>query len=300
MPITLPPISRRRFLATSLATGAGLLLRPAFLAAAEADPHRLALLSDVHIDADPAAIDRQVVMYDHLKETIAQVGRLEPKPLAAFINGDCAHLLGRPEDYEMLVELLKPLREQGLPIHLSMGNHDNRDNLWKTIPKAESHEGPLKDRQVAIIELARANVFLLDSLQKTNVTPGVLGEAQVDWLGAALDAHITKPAIVMVHHQPDDRPKPDGLTDTKALLDVLSPRKHVKALFFGHTHKWEITSRSGIHCVNLPAVAYPFQKDQPTGWVDAYLREDGINLELHCIDPMHPKHGQRVDLTWRA
>ena len=49
MPIYLPPISRRRFLAGSVATAAGLLLADRLLAAhIPIDPHRFALLSDVH------------------------------------------------------------------------------------------------------------------------------------------------------------------------------------------------------------------------------------------------------------
>src|SRR5690349_15273546 len=75
MPITLPPlrslpaISRRRFLAGSLAAGAGLLLRRPLLAADETvqsvpvDPHRFALLSDTHIAADPKVAARGVNMF---------------------------------------------------------------------------------------------------------------------------------------------------------------------------------------------------------------------------------------------
>jgi hypothetical protein len=50
MPIQLPPISRRRFLAGSLAAGAGLVL-PHRLAAAqrEVDPNRFVLLADTHV-----------------------------------------------------------------------------------------------------------------------------------------------------------------------------------------------------------------------------------------------------------
>ncbi len=294
MPVTLPPLSRRRFLAATLATGAGLLLRPEISLGAEADRNRLALLSDVHIDADPKRIDRGVVMHDHLRKTVDEIIKLDTKPAAALINGDCAHLLGREEDYGVLVELLKPLREAGLPVHLSMGNHDNRENLWKTVPKSESHEGGLIDRQITVLEMPHANLFLLDSLKTTNFTPGLLGESQLKWLGDALDARDKKPAVIIVHHQPDESPTPQGLTDTRALLDLLTPRKHVKALFYGHTHVWEIKSRSGIHCVNLPAVAYPFQATQPTGWVDAHLREDGINLEPN---PSQARPESRTDLA---
>ena len=302
MPITLHPISRRRFLAGTLAAGLGTIALPELLIGADvaADPHRLALLSDVHIAADPAARERGVVMAEHLRRAVAEVQKLEPRPAAAYINGDCAYHNGMIGDYQTLVGLLKPLRERGMPLHLEMGNHDNREHLWGAIPGSEAHVEPLAQRQVMILEFPRANLFLLDSLDQTNHTPGVLGEAQIRWLGTALDARADKPAIVFVHHQPDERPKTSGLTDTKPLLDTLLPRRQVKALFYGHTHVWEVTKRDDLHCINLPAVAYVFVPGQPSGWVDAHLKENGIALELRCIDPKHPKHGDKVELTWRA
>lgn len=301
MPITLHPVSRRRFLKGSLAAGLGLLAAPSLLAdRRSADPHRLALLSDVHIAADRTAHERGVVMSDHLEQVVAEVAKLDPQPAAAFINGDCAYHLGLVGDYQTLLPLLQPLRDRGLPLHLEMGNHDNREHLWSTIPHSEAHVEPLEHRQVMIVEYPRANFFLLDSLDKTNHTPGVLGSKQIDWLAGALDQRADKPAVVMVHHQPDERPKPDGLTDTKALLDTLLPRRQVKALFYGHTHEWSVTKREDLHCINLPAVAYVFKPGQPSGWVDAHLTETGITLELRCIDVSHPKHAQRFDLSWRA
>jgi 3',5'-cyclic AMP phosphodiesterase CpdA len=301
MPITLHPVSRRRFLKGSLVAGVGLMGAPSLFAEDVAtDPHRLALLSDVHIAADPAAHERGVVMFDHLKQAVAEVVKLDPMPAAAFINGDCAYHTGQVEDYQTLLPLLLPLRDRGLPLHLEMGNHDDRDHLWSTIPHSEAHVEPLAHRQVMILEYPRANFFLLDSLDKTNKTPGVLGKEQIDWLAGALDQRADKPALVMVHHQPDDKPKPSGLTDTKALLDTLLPRRQVKALFYGHTHNWAITKREDLHCINLPAVAYVFIPGQPSGWVDAHLQDNGISLELRSLNPSHPKHGQKIDLTWRS
>lgn len=302
MPITLHPISRRRFLKGSLAAGAGLVLAPSLFAADEAstDPHRLALLSDVHIAADRSAHERGVTMYDHLEHVVAEVAKLDPKPAAAFINGDCAYHLGMTADYQTLVSLLQPLRQRGFPLHLEMGNHDNRENLWKTIPNSEAHVEPLEQRQVMILKYPQANFFLLDSLDKTNHTPGTLGKQQLDWLAGALDERKGKPAIVMVHHNPNHGLGASGLTDTKALFDTLLPRRQVKALFYGHTHEWTITKQEDLHCVNLPAVAYVFMPGQPSGWVDAHLKENGISLELRCIDRSHPKHGEKVSLTWRT
>jgi 3',5'-cyclic-AMP phosphodiesterase len=311
MPITLPPLSRRRFLAGSLAAGAGLLLRSPWLGAADApatDPHRFALLSDLHVAADPAVVARGVNMFNNMKQASAEVLALDPRPAAVIVDGDLAYLKGLAEDYATVVGLLKPVREAGLPVHLTLGNHDDRAKFWQAIPPppAADRAGarPVEDRQVLTVESPRANWFILDSLDKTNGTPGVLGKKQLDWLAGALDAKADKPALVMVHHDPDDKPKPQGkvtgLTDAAALLEVLRPRKQVKVLFYGHTHDWHLEDRDGLHLVNFPPVAYPFKAGKPSGWVDAHLREDGMTLELRSIDPKHPQHGEKHELKWRA
>ena len=302
MPISFPPISRRRFLSGTVAAGAGLLLGPEWLAAADqkTDPHRLALLSDTHIAVDPAMRYSGVVMYQNMRQVCDEVIQLNPRPAAVLINGDCAFREGLSSDYERFVELLRPLREHGLPVHLAMGNHDRRDNLWKTVPDSEEHVSQLPHRQIAILQMERANIFILDSLEKTAATPGSLGEKQVTWLAAALDQHAAKPAVVFVHHQPDENPDVKGLKDTRALLDVLLPRKQVKALIYGHTHHWEVKRREGMHCINLPATAYVFVQGDPIGWVDAHIKENGISLKLLCIDKKHAKYEETVDLIWRG
>ena len=80
MPITLPPISRRNFIAGSLAAaGAGLLPHNWAFGADEpqaVDPHRVALLSDTHVAADLAHVARNVNMADHLRQVCDAVAKL--------------------------------------------------------------------------------------------------------------------------------------------------------------------------------------------------------------------------------
>jgi hypothetical protein len=144
-----------------------------------------------------------------------------------------------------------------------------------------------------------ANWFVLDSLDETNKTPGVLGEMQLAWLAAALDRQADKPALVMVHHNPDDKAKPSGLVETKALLDLLAARRHVKALIFGHTHDWKQSTYEGMHLVNLPPVAYVFAAGKPSGWVDCRLHDSGFRLTLHSLNKEHQQHLQTLELAWR-
>ena len=316
MPITVPPVSRRRFLGGALAGGAALLLRPPVFADAAAavatDANRVAVLSDTHVAADRAVMSRGVNMFDNLTrvcgEVLAPVPTSGPAvaphklPANVILNGDFAFLRGFPADYVTAVEALKPLRRSGLPVHVTLGNHDHRANLLAALrqPGEPAREAPVEGRHLSVLETPLANWFLLDSLDVVNSTPGELGEKQLAWLAAGLDARASKPAVVVVHHNPDAKEKPTGLRDTKAMLDVILSRKQVKALMFGHTHTWELTQQDGVHFINLPPVGYVFKAGFPNGWVDARVTEGGMTLHLRCIDPKHPKQGEKHDLKWRA
>ena len=305
MPFHLPPLSRRRFLAGSMATASTLLLSDNPRAADEAptrqpDRNRFALLSDTHIAADPAAVLRNVTMAEHLKKVIAEVTALSHPPAAAAINGDLALGTGEAGDYATLLDLLKPLRAAGVPVHLGLGNHDHRDRFRAALPGRDRAATPLKDRHAYVIESPRANWFLLDSLAETNKVPGTVGDEQLRWLAEALDARADKPALVMVHHNPDrEDTTRGGLTDTVALLELLISRKQAKALFFGHTHRWSFAEEAGLHLINLPAVAYVFRAEDPSGWVDVNLTEGGATFELRCVHPTHKQHGEKRELRWR-
>jgi hypothetical protein len=55
--------------------------------------------------------------------------------------------------------------------------------------------------------------YLLDSLDVTNKTPGTLGAEQLEWLEKSLKAAADRPALVMVHHNP----QPAGLGKVSGL-----------------------------------------------------------------------------------
>jgi Icc protein len=300
MPLSLPPISRRRFLAGSLAAAAGLAAGRGWGDAAEIDPHRFVLVSDTHIAARRDQVVRETNMFENFRRAGEALTALSPRPAALLHHGDGAYLDGQPDDYAALLDLLRPIRERGLPVHMALGNHDHRENFWKAFEAADENERPVEKKHVAVVEAERVNFFLLDTLDVVNKTPGAVGESQLRWLAATLDKRADKPAIVLAHHDPDEREKPSGLTDTKALLDVLLPRKHVKAYLYGHTHAWKVAEREGLHLVNLPPVAYVFVKERPNGWVDLALGENGAKVVLNCLDAAHPQHGETFELKWRA
>jgi len=318
MPIHFPPITRRRFLQTA-AVGVGSAVglgcsdsassAPAAGAPVTALPpaapvsHRMVLLSDTHINADPAKLAgrHSVNLTDNLKQVLDEVAKLDGPPGHLLINGDCAHIDGQAGDYEQLVKLIQPSREAGYDVHALLGNHDDREKFFAIGVQTQPEAPAVAGRHVELIQMQRANWLLLDSLWQVNITPGELGEEQLAWVEKLLDQHSDKPMHIVLHHSFDFKDEPNfGLRDTAALLDLLSPRKHVKVVYYGHTHNWSVTQRDdGLHEVNLPPTAYVFNAARPNGWVTCDLAEDACKLTLTCLSKDHPEHGQTHELVYR-
>lgn len=300
MPLHLAP--RREFLRRAALAGAGLFATRELFAAEAGASSRWALLSDTHIGPKEETIARETNMADHLRASVKEVLAVKASLAGVFVNGDCALKAGLPDEYATFTSLAKPFSQAGLTLHMTLGNHDDRANFWKALNVASDAARPVQSKHVSVVKSAFANWFLLDSLDVVDKAHGKLEVAQRDWLAKALDANSDKPALVMVHHNPHlDPTKPNGtLLDTNELFEILLPRKHVKALFFGHSHKWDLKEKDGMHLVNLPAVAYPFSKDQPTGWVDCNVTKSSASLELRAHNEQHPAHGKKTELKWRS
>jgi 3',5'-cyclic AMP phosphodiesterase CpdA len=303
MPIHLPPTSRRAFL-HGLAVGGASLVLPRLRAAAIDEPAPyVALLADTHIDADPTkAVHKEAFnMSDHLRAAVDDILGQPTPPQAVAVVGDLALKNGRPGDYAQFLKLVAPLREHGIPVHLTMGNHDDRVPIREAL-RAQA-DPAVEGRFATALDAAGLRLVMLDSLDKVDEVPGLLGEAQRGWLARTLDAAPDRATVVLMHHHPSptDEPAPGSLQDTAALLEILRPRKQVKALVFGHTHVWRLDERDGLRLVNLPAVAYHFDAKQPLGWCRLEPARDGAGatVVLRCIGGDRSQDRGRFDLAWR-
>src|SRR5207253_937234 len=141
---------------------AAMLSRRAY-AAGPVDPNRFFLLSDTHIAEDPKTMKGPVNMYDNLKKTCVEVLGMDGLAASVIVNGDCAYSTGEVADYTTFTELIKPFREAGMPVHLTLGNHDRRDLFWDAIKDAkdagQKPGDPIEDRYVTVIESPNANWF---------------------------------------------------------------------------------------------------------------------------------------------
>ena len=300
MPVSLVPnVSRRHWIRRSLSGVLGAAWFTTRADAAGTEGEMWALLSDTHIDADPAKEARGAVMTLNLQRTIKQVLSAGLKPHGVLVNGDCAFVEGLAGDYAQFMRCMAPLAEERVQLHCTLGNHDDRKE-FRAAASQPGVEPLLVDKHVTILSSARLNWVLLDSLDQVNSTPGLLGASQLGWLRRTLEMIPDKPTLVMLHHNPQPTPGPNGkvsgLTDTAELFEVLRGAPKVKALVFGHSHTWASRAPAdGLPwMVNLPPVAYVFHEAHPSGWVMAQATESELVLELRALNPDHAKHKERV------
>lgn len=303
MPVHLPQLSRRDFLKRAMLAGVGMALAPnalAGLSSKSRDRHTFAFFSDCHIAADVNEVSRNANMAENLTAAVRDLFAWPVRPATIIVNGDLAFKDGQPDDYTTFGRLIDPVRALA-PLHLSFGNHDERDHFWSAFPNDIAAEKSVLNRQAMVFESDRVNWFQLDSLDKTDSTPGELGTSQIEWLSKELDARADKPAIIVGHHNLQLPSETTGLKDSTALEEVFARHSQVKAYIYGHTHDWHVTQHStGVHLINLPPTAYVFKEGRPSGWVRCTLARDGAEFELRSLDPTHPEHGQVKKLQWRT
>jgi 3',5'-cyclic AMP phosphodiesterase CpdA len=314
MPVILPPIARRDFIKGSFVLSGVSITASSFVVAdsksVRFDPNRIALLADTHISADPKQSypgtkwpgspvkedeHESVNMADSLESTIKSVIALDPRPAHLIVNGDCTLSRGTEAEYLEFLRLLEPIRAAGVTIHVTIGNHDNRENLWELLPFLKEEQMGI---QSSVIESPHVNLILLDSGRK-----GILGEEQLNWLAEELDKQADKPSLVFGHFNPYPnrgvRPI-KGMRDGSSLLKLLAQRKHAKAYIHGHTHDWQHSKEGSVQIIGQPPVSYYFGKGHAHGWVDMKLSEKSADLELCCIDSKHTQHGDRIQIVLKS
>jgi 3',5'-cyclic-AMP phosphodiesterase len=215
---------------------------------------------------------------------------------AAVISGDLARLTGEPGDYQNLIRLLAPVTAK-MPVAMALGNHDDRKNFKAAFASHPGVAQEVQDRHVLALDAGPVRILVLDSLIMPNLTPGLLGKAQRTWLQRYLGSTDDTPTIVVVHHTPGDN---DGeLLDAERLLRILGASRKVKALVYGHSHRYRFDDMDGLHCINLPAVGYNFNDAEPTGWTEVELTAEGANFKLHAMGGNMEGDGKVTSIAWR-
>lgn len=257
------------------------------------------ILNDIHLTGVPEekisanARDDD----DHLRTAVQQILALPKKPAAVIVNGDLALSVGTAADYAVVRALIAPLREAGIPVHLTLGNHDVRDVFMQAFPEVKSASALKEHRHNGLIDLPTTRLILLDTLDQTPGPAGKLGAEQIAWVLARIDEVPAKQVILVGHHNPqvggDTSHHKGGLTDTADLWPELAKRPQVKAYIHGHTHEWTQARQDGIHIVSTIACAYVFNPNtNAVGWTSARFNAHGFELKLNTLETTHAWSGE--------
>ena len=291
-------VSRRRFFQLAgLATLAFPLRGWAALDTSGGD--EVVIINDIHITGIPEekipanAKDDD----DHLRATVKQILALQKKPAAVIINGDLALAIGTAADYTVIRELIAPLRDAGIPVHLTLGNHDVRDIFMQAFPEMKSASALKEHRHNSLIDLPSTRLILLDTLDQSPGPSGKLGAEQIAWILAKIDEVPTKQVVLIGHHNPqvggDTSHYKGGLVDTADFWPEIAKRDQVKAYIHGHTHEWTQAMENRIHIISTIACAYVFNKNtNATGWTSARFNAHGFQLKLNTLETDHAWNGE--------
>lgn len=289
--------TRRGFLRQSIGSAAAAAGLAAMAGQARAQAPRAlwALLSDIHIPTDPLNEYRGFRPYENLKRIAPVVA--ESGVDGALVNGDIARLEGLPGDYSNVKTLLAPVLAK-IPLAMSLGNHDHRKNFAATFAESPGEEQAIHDKHVVVTQAGPVRLVILDSMLRTNLVSGLLGKEQRVWLEQYLPSAGSTPILVFMHHTPGDR---DGdLLDTDRLLGILTANRNVKALIYGHSHRYAYDQVKGMHLINIPAIGYNFNDSEPVGWVHAEFGADGADFRLHAFGGNQANDGKLTSLAWRG
>lgn len=182
---------------------------------------------------------------------------------AAFclITGDLAHV-GEPKAYAALRDALSQLP---MPVHLVIGNHDDRRAFQEVFASVPRDPGGFVQQMQPLRD---GHLLLLDT-NEPGVPWGVYCERRRRWLADRLAA-TAGPVWIAMHHPPFDIGLPSmdaiGLRDASAFDAVVLPhRGRIRHLFFGHVHRPVSGSWHGVPFSTLRAtnhqVAFDFRDD---------------------------------------
>ncbi len=235
-------------------------------------------ITDTHIKLPGKLAYKRVDTAAMLRDCVAEVLRLDPRPDVVLLTGDLVDL-GHPEEYAHLKEILAPLRA---PIYAIPGNHDDRDAMRE----AFRTEGYLPSQGFLnyAVETWPLRLIGLDTIIPAQ-GGGELCADRISWLDATLARKPDAPTLVMMHHPPFptaiahmDR---IGLKNREGFAAVMARHPQVQAVLCGHLHRTIQAAVGGRRVTTCPSPAHQVALDLTEGGPSAFRMEPpGYMLHL--------------------
>jgi 3',5'-cyclic AMP phosphodiesterase CpdA len=261
----------------------------------------IAQITDMHVEADPAASNLPADTAAGLARAVEALNRLRPRPDVVVITGDLTND-GTEADYARLRELLEPLE---IPSLLIPGNHD----MSPTMARELAHVGYLPAEPPLMYSV---DDFTLRLVAVDTTDPdrhdGVFDDERAAWLDHTLGQAPDTPTVVLMHHPPFetgiwwmDATGIDGAERFRAVIDA---HDQVIRVLCGHQHRPIVANWGATLLSVCPSTAHqvacqfddsehPALTNEPAGL--QLHRWDGEKLVTHTV-PVEPA-GATVDLA---
>jgi 3',5'-cyclic-AMP phosphodiesterase len=299
MAVYIPPLNRRTFLKTTSLAATGLMIGCTDSITGSysdgndvpVDPNYFALLADTHID-HPKTTAHGYLTAENLEMSVQRIlNNPERLPAGVIINGDFGDSRATADQYGLAKWILKPLSEAGIPIYITIGNHDLRDQFFQVFEDYLDENGPVTNRHVGMIETPNVYMLLADTSEGMS-TPGMFRDHQLQWINDFLHQKNDKPVLIFGHHPAQD------VADFEAFYNMVKPHKHAKAFIAGHRHRMELNMRDDFHLLMQPPVRGTGQTT-PIGFFHAQILSDRLDFVVDNIIRSSHWHGRRYSLAYR-
>ncbi len=271
----------------------------------------IAQITDTHIKAGGKLAYRRVDSAAKLRDCVAHLNGLAPRPDVVLFTGDLVDF-GKPEEYDVLRDILAPL---DMPVFVIPGNHDDRAAMRKAF---SDHDYLPPDGEFLhyVIEGYPLRLIGLDSTVPGSPF-GIMCADRLDWLEQQLSQATDRPTVLFMHHPPFIT----GLANMDwqncrngdALGALVERHRQISRILCGHVHRpihlaWHgITASiapSPSHSCVLdldPAASHDFVVEPPTCELHYWREDTGLISHLSFIGdyggrfPYFDKAGQLID-----
>jgi len=258
--------------------------------------HKVLVMTDIHITKEGRTIIGLDPM-ERLKEALDHALTAHPDAACLVFTGDLTHH-GIRDQYQRLKAVLD---EVPIPVHLTLGNHDFRDQFVANFPEVPLDPNGFVQSSVRV---GNHKLILLDT-HDPKVEPfhgGHICETRLNWLKTQLEGEPDNSCILMLHHPPFETGFPGmdiiGLSNRDALNQIIADSPAVAMSISGHIHRtiWGIAG--GKPSANLKSTCHQMPTelededtslsvDEPGSYGILLLGNDGIVLINEDVGFVH-------------
>lgn len=238
----------------------------------------IAQITDLHVMPKGKLAYERVDTAAMLRNAVAHLNRLAPRPDVVLITGDLADR-GEPLAYQHLREILAGLQ---LPYYVIPGNHD-KHSAFREAFKDHSYIPASGDFIQYVIDDHAIRIVAADSVVPGQ-TQGMLCEQRLAWLDKVLGERPGVPTLVLMHHPPlatglqhyDEV----GMARIPELEAVIARHPQVERILCGHVHRAIQTRFGGTVVSACPSTAHQVFCDLRPDGQDAWSL-DPPGFQLH-------------------